>query len=59
VKPATLQLLMRHQQIETTMRYYVDQDADEVADQLWKAHEVGTLVGSRPSSSIGTASKKP
>ena len=35
VKPATLQLLMRHQSIETTMKYYVDQDADEVADELW------------------------
>ena len=34
VKPATLKLLMRHQQIETTMRFYVDQDADDVADQL-------------------------
>jgi integrase len=38
VKPATLQLLMRHKSIETTLRYYVDQDADEVADELWKAH---------------------
>jgi integrase len=35
VKPATLQLLMRHRSIETTMKYYVDQDADEVADELW------------------------
>jgi integrase len=45
VKTATLKLLMRHQQIETTMRYYVDQDADDVADQLWQSHGVGTLVG--------------
>lgn len=44
VKPATLQLLMRHRQIETTMRYYVDQDADEVAEQLWQAHGVDTFV---------------
>ena len=35
VKPATLQLLMRHKSIETTLKYYVAQDADEVADQLW------------------------
>ena len=35
VKPATLQLLMRHKSIETTMKYYVAQDADEVADELW------------------------
>ena len=48
IKPATLQLLMRHWQIETTMRYYVDLDADEVAEQLWQDHGVGTLVGTSP-----------
>jgi integrase len=41
VKPATLQLLMRHKSIETTMKYYVSQDADELADELWA--EYGTL----------------
>jgi integrase len=35
VKPATLQLLMRHSSIETTLRYYVAQDADDVARELW------------------------
>ncbi len=35
VKPATLQLLMRHASIETTLRYYVAQDAADVADELW------------------------
>lgn len=39
VKPATLRLLMRHSSIETTLRYYVEQDADEVADELWKTHQ--------------------
>lgn len=49
VKPATLQQLMRHRQIETTMRYYVDQDADDIADQLWQSHAgVGTSVGISP-----------
>jgi integrase len=37
VKPATLQLLMRHKSIETTLKYYVEQDADDVADELWKS----------------------
>ena len=42
-KPATLQLPMRHRSIETTMKYYVSQDSDDVADELWadygaKAH---------------------
>lgn len=38
VKPATLQLLMRHKSIETTMKYYVGQDADDVADELWSEY---------------------
>ncbi len=36
VKPATLQLLMWHRSSETTLNYYVAQDADEIADELWK-----------------------
>jgi hypothetical protein len=35
VKPATLQLLMRHADIGTTIKYYVAQDAADVADELW------------------------
>jgi hypothetical protein len=27
---------MRHQSIETTLKYYVEQDADDVADELWR-----------------------
>jgi integrase len=38
VKPATLQLLMRHRSIETTMKYYVCQNADDVADELWSEY---------------------
>ena len=37
VKPATLQLLMRHASIETTLKYYVSQDASDVAEELWRA----------------------
>lgn len=35
VAPAVLQKLMRHSSIETTMKYYVDLDTDDIADQLW------------------------
>ena len=42
VKPATLQLLMRHADIQTTMKYYVAQDADEVADELWAGYKPAT-----------------
>lgn len=45
VKPATLQLLMRHRSIETTLKYYVAQDADEVADELWAVYESGRRQG--------------
>jgi hypothetical protein len=29
---------MHHASIDTTLRYYVDQYADEVASELWAAH---------------------
>jgi len=47
VSTATLQKLMRHESIETTMRYYVDLDADELAEDLWQRHEAerGTVFG--------------
>ena len=32
---------MRHRSIETTLKYYVAQDADEVADELWNAFSEG------------------
>jgi len=43
LKPATLQMLIRHRAIETTMKYYVDLSADDVADELWQAYTAGTL----------------
>ena len=36
VMPSVLQKLMRHDSIETTLRYYVDLDADELAEELWR-----------------------
>jgi len=38
VAPAILQKLMRHARIETSMTFYVDLDADEMADELWANH---------------------
>jgi len=29
---------MRHESVETTMKYYVDQDADDISDH-WRQHE--------------------
>jgi integrase len=50
VKPATLQLLMRHATINTTLAYYVDQDADDVARELWAsfaAPQTGSKQGAK------------
>jgi len=38
VMPAVLQRLMRHANVQTTMQYYVDLDADALADALWADH---------------------
>lgn len=38
VMPATLKELMRHEDISTTMQFYVGHDAKATADVLWKAH---------------------
>ena len=54
VMPATLKLLMRHESIDTTMRYYVEMDVDDVAADLWAQHQAksgqesagsGTVLG--------------
>jgi integrase len=36
--PVDLQQLMRHANISTTMEYYVDIQAEDIAARLWKAH---------------------
>ncbi len=48
--PATLRGLMRHENIETTMRYYVDLEADDVAEELWANHEaaIGNTLATLP-----------
>ena len=38
VMPAVLKRLMRHSTVQTTMGYYVDLDAADVADQLWAGY---------------------
>ncbi len=60
VMPAVLKKMMRHSSIETTMAYYVDLDAAEVADQLWagfgpkadnKKESYNTSYNTRPETS--------
>lgn len=35
--PAVLQQLMRHEDISTTMRFYVGKNAEATADAVWEA----------------------
>jgi hypothetical protein len=41
VMPQILMALMRHEKIDTTMRYYVGCNANTVADAVWAAYEKG------------------
>ena len=49
VMPIVLKDLMRHDSIETTMKYYMGQNAEAMADQIWEAAEkVDTSVDTKP-----------
>jgi integrase len=49
VMPQVLMELMRHESIDTTMRYYVGRNAQSTAAVLWAAHEAakGNISGNR------------
>jgi integrase len=38
IMPQQLKEIMRHELIETTMRFYVGHNAERTADVLWKAY---------------------
>jgi integrase len=46
VMPQVLKELMRHESIETTMKYYVGHNAQLTADALWSAYEKCDKAGS-------------
>jgi hypothetical protein len=52
---------MRHESIETTMKYYVGVNAEATADELWRAIEKqpGTSSGTQPANAEETVSKCP
>jgi len=43
IMPAQLRELMRHESIETTLRYYVGTNAERTADACWDAYERAVL----------------
>ena len=46
VRTPELQKLMRHSDIKTTLKYYVDQDADDINESLWDAYaSSGSILG--------------
>ena len=59
--PKELMELMRHKSIDTTMRFYVGQNADKTASILWEAYressESTTRGSSRAESVEGRAGK--
>ncbi len=56
VMPAVLRRLMRHASIETTMKYYVDQQADDIAEDVWAAFERSNTFGNSGRKSPSPAS---
>ena len=59
VMPAVLQKLMRHESIDTTVGYYVDLDANELAEDLYRSYhtssniEEGKSLGTKPDAKQG------
>jgi integrase len=45
VTTPVLMKLMRHESIQTTMSYYVDLDADALAEDLWRDHGQASSIG--------------
>lgn len=58
VMPIMLQQLRRHESFDTTLRYYVRQDSENMADTTWAAAE-STESGVVNSSVISTGGQKP
>jgi integrase len=53
VMPQVLMELMRHESIETTMKFYVGRNAQATADVLWQAHERQQAAASNTSGNNG------
>lgn len=45
VMPAVLQRLMRHKDIQTTLTYYISQNVEDIATDLWAIHAESNKTG--------------
>ena len=62
IMPTDLMILMRHESIDTTLRYYVGRNAQNTAKTLWEAHKravSGNTFGNRSSRIIVRARESP
>ncbi len=60
VMPQTLMELMRHESMETTLKFYVGRNAEKTADTLYKVAEakLRTTLRSIPENEQGTQKEK-
>jgi len=59
VMPVDLQKLMRHETIETTMKFYVNQHVDDIASRLYAAlNPTGDTLGDTPKKSTSEESSE-
>ncbi len=56
--PPQLMELMRHQNIETTLRYYVGVNAQENAQRIWAAFERHNPAGAEESIAVPKGNKR-
>lgn len=57
VMPQVLMELMRHEDIQTTMKYYVRRSAEATADAVWATEEPATTLGNSRGSSVKKVAK--
>lgn len=50
VMPIVLKELMRHDNINTTLEYYIGQDAESIADAVWEAADVNSSMNTEQKS---------
>jgi integrase len=61
VMPQVLMVLMRHQSIETTLRYYVGRNANTTADAVWEGYkksQEGAVLGTVAQNDHGESGAK-